>query len=220
MSSGDSGRGAKVRCPNCDANVPLGAEFCKVCGTPTDPGMRARLERTGEPAEADPKHGRRTIFIAGAALLFGIVIGSWTGSPGPSINIDPDWDERPAVVSAQEFQDAYRRDAEAADKRFEGRGMVVTGEFLSVRKDDQGNPDLQIKGSDPTWSLGADLLPNSHGKAWTLKPGETVTVSCERVRRTGEERWLRNCSIEELAAGAIAPQASANEAAASNVADD
>ncbi len=206
-----------MRCTNCDANLPLGAEFCKLCGTPTDPGLRARLEAAQEPAEEDPKRVRRTIFFAGAALLFGIVIGSWTGS-GPSIEIDPtDWAdrERPAVVGAQEFFQAYRDDADGADRRFDNRWVVMTGEFVGIRNDDQGNPDLRLKGADPHWSVGADLLPDSYDKSAQLKPGQVVTISCERVRRTGEERWLRNCSIEEIAPTEVkALETSSNQAAA------
>jgi hypothetical protein len=198
-----------VRCTNCDAVLPPGAEFCRECGMPTDPGLRARLEQAQAAEDPDPKRVRRTIFIAGAALLFGIVIGSWTGAPGPSIAIDPtDWtdQERPAVVGAQEFFQAYRDDADGADRRFDDRWVVMTGEFVGIRHDDQGNPDLRLKAADPNWSVGADLLPDSYDKSAQLKSGQTVTVSCERVRRTGEERWLRNCSIEELAPGEIAPR--------------
>jgi hypothetical protein len=184
--------------------------------------MRARLGQTQEPAEADPKRGRRIVLIAVAALLFGYVIGSQTGSGGPSINIDPDWDHRPAVAGAQEFFQAYRSDADDADDRFDERGLVVTGEFVRVARDDQGNPDLRLKTSDPEWPLGVDLLPDSYGRSAELKPGQIVTVSCERVRRTGEERWLRNCTIEELAPSDIVPQETSvdDAAATSNVMGD
>jgi hypothetical protein len=78
----------------------------------------------------------------------------------------------------------------------------VTGEFVSINRDDDGNPDLRLKTADPANPLGADLLPVSYDKSAKLVPGEIVTVSCERVRQTGNEHWLRNCSIEEETPGA------------------
>jgi hypothetical protein len=198
--------------------LPLAAEFCPECGTARSPGLRVRRGEAREALERsdpDPKRVRRTILIAGAALLFGIVIGNQTGGGGgfgPSINIDPtDWNKRPAVTTATEFFDAYQKDEDDADERFKNRGIVVTGAFARINYDDQGNPDLRLGTSGPT-QLGADLLPDSYERSRLLKPGQPVTVSCERVRETGDEHWLRNCSIEDTTLALPAPAAAAEKA--------
>ena len=200
-----------MRCTECGTTMPLAAEFCPECGTARSPALRARrgeLREALESADPDPKRVRRTIVIAGAALLFGMVIGNQFNGSGAfrlAFPIDPTaWNKRPAVVSASEFIDAYSKNEDAADSRFKNRGIVVTGEFVLVNRDDQGNPDLRLKASGSTL-LGADLLPDSYDKSALLKPGQTVTVSCERVRQTGAEHWLRNCSIEQTTLALPAP---------------
>jgi hypothetical protein len=104
------------------------------------------------------------------------------------------------VVQAEQFFQAYRRNPRAANGEFRHREMVVTGEFVRVAPDANGDPDLRLKTSDPDAPLGIDLIRASHRQAAQLRPGQVVTVSCERVDRTGEEHWLRNCAIQTVRA--------------------
>jgi hypothetical protein len=84
---------------------------------------------------------------------------------------------------------------------------VVTGEFVRVVPDGNGNPDLRLKTSNPAAPLGADLIQVSHEEAAQLRPGQTVTVSCQRMAGNQRERWLQNCSIESVAEAHPAPSA-------------
>ena len=70
-----------MRCPECAADVPPLREFCPKCGTPTDPGLRERLQRrpsTRPPEEL--KRNRKTVLIGAAALLLALGVAgkfSW-----------------------------------------------------------------------------------------------------------------------------------------------
>jgi hypothetical protein len=191
--------------------APERAEFCPQCKAAMS--RRLREARPIEPADDDLKAKRRNIFIVGAAFVFGLVIGGQAfPSFGPDIEIDPsDWQQRPAFVGAQELFDAYRDDEEEADEKFRNRGVVVSGEFVRIVHDGQGNPDLRLKTSDPENPLGVDLVQASFDESAELRPGQAVTVSCENVAQTGDEHWLQNCSIEE---GPVAPAVPAPPTAA------
>lgn len=200
---------AKVRCPECAAEVSALREFCPHCGTSLHRDARDVRGPSTERSEEELKRNRKTVLIAGAALLLALGVmgkGSWFMT---RIDLGGDESRRaPAVVQAEQFFQAYRQDPHKADKLYRHREMVVTGEFLRIAPDGSGDPDLRLKTSDPEAPLGVDLIRASQGQATELKPGQIITVSCERVGRTGEERWLRNCAIQtvrDTAAPAAAP---------------
>jgi hypothetical protein len=196
-----------VQCRECAAELPAFREFCPHCGTPTKRGLRGH--RPGGPferTEDELKRNRRKVLIIGAALLLTTgIVGkiSWFGA-----SIDHDPPERPrgaAVVQAQQLFQAYRDDADAADALYGGREMIVTGEFVRIAPDGHGDPDLRLRTSDPEAPLSVDLIRAAHDQATQLRPGQTVTVSCAHVDRTGEERWLRNCAIQPVKEGGESP---------------
>lgn len=193
-----------MHCPECAAVVSPLREFCPHCGTSLHRDPREDL--ASAPAgrsEEELKRNRRRVLVVGAGLLLAFgAIGkiSWLG---PAIHLGSRHQPRgPAVVDAEEFFQSYRRNAHAANKEFRHREMLVTGEFVRIAPDGNGDPDLRLKTSDPATPLGIDLIRASHQQATQLRAGQTVTVSCEGVGRTGEERWLRNCAIQTVRDGA------------------
>lgn len=187
-----------MRCPSCEAMVPVGAEFCPQCKAPTNPRLRERL--AGQQLEEDPKRRRRTYFLIGAAFVFGLVIGGQSSWFGPDFDFDsPVPRSRPAVAEARQLFDAYRDDEHEADERFGNRPLVVTGEFLQIVHDGRGHPDLRLKTSDGENPLGADIIGESFDASAELRPGQTVTLSCERITGGGDDRWLQGCAIEQAA---------------------
>jgi len=198
-----------VHCPECDAIVSPEREFCPACGTPIRLGRRGRGpggRRPTERSDEELKSNRKRVLIIGAAILFtlGIVSrGSWFGA-----TIDHDSADRPrgpAVVEAQQLFQAYRDDPRAANRQYGHREMVVTGEFVRIAPDGNGDPDLRLKTSDPAAPLGIDMIRASHEQATQLRPGQIVTVSCARVDRTGDERWLRSCAIQSVSEARAVP---------------
>lgn len=214
-----------MHCPECHAELADQREFCPHCGTPTRMRRRERRSLPSAPAsgtersertertEPELKQNRRRVFMLGAALL--LAIGFM--SRGDWFHVDFSDDEAarpagPAVVTAQQLYQEYFADADAADDKYRDREMVVTGEFVRVVPDGQGNPDLRLGTSNPNSQWGADLAPVAHAQAAQLRPGQQVTVSCQRMNRTGEERWLQNCAIQNVAGEGTAAEPG-NEAA-------
>ena len=200
-----------MRCPECAGEVSALREFCPHCGAPTH---LSRSERgPGAPvgrSEDELKRNRRIVLIAVAALLAVAALTGRSSWFGMTFDLGSHHRERgPVVIEAQQIYDAYHSDRHAAARRFRGREMVVTGEFVRIVPDGQGNPDLRLKTSDPEAPLGVDLAPISYDQSARLKPGQRVTVSCQRITGSGDDHWLQNCAIQSVAGGPpAAPTAS------------
>ena len=166
-----------------------------------DPDMAARRrgpQRGTPPGRSDEelRSNRKKILIGGGALLLAFAVMGKISLPGPSITIDTD-DERKgaAVLEAQQVYDAFREDEDAAEKRFDDREMVVSGEFLRIVPDGYGSIDLRLKTSNPDGPLGVDLTNLAIDDAKKLKPGQRITVSCQGMGGGGDNPWLRDCAI-------------------------
>ena len=198
-----------MRCSECAADVPPLREFCPKCGTPTDPGLRERLQR--RPATRSPdelKRNRKTVLIGAAALLLALGIGGRLSWPGHIVHIeshDRDRAKGPITVEADQLYQAYPDDADSAARRFGDREMVVSGEFLRLVPDGWGSLDLRLKTSNPERPLGIDVADLALEDAKKLRPGQRVTVSCQHMGSGGDVLWVQNCAIQPTAGGTAAP---------------
>lgn len=204
-----------MRCAECAADVPPLREFCPKCGAPTDPGLRERRHQLGQGQRSagELMSNRKKVLIAAAAVI---------GLGGlANLAFDPDWDsdDRPAVVSqpeargavtitADELYKAYRDDEEGAERRFDEREMVVSGEFLRIVPDGYGSLDLRLKTSNPEAQVGVDLAGLAIEDGKKLRPGQQVTVSCQSMGDGGDELWVRDCAIQPDADAEAPPAAS------------
>lgn len=202
-------------CKDCGAEVPVLREFCPNCGAPTDPGLRERQSLLGpgrrKPEDGAPRPRGKGLWIAAAVLGLGIA-----GNSLSILDSGADADDNPAVIAggqrgaitiaADELFDAYRLDPEEAADRFREREMVVSGEFVRIVPDGYGSLDLRLKTSIPGAELGVDLADLAVEDGRSLRPGQQITVSCQRMGDGGEELWVQDCAIQPTAEAAPAPQ--------------
>ncbi|HYC94827.1 MAG TPA: hypothetical protein VEB39_03920 [Sphingomicrobium sp.] len=198
-----------MRCPECAADVPPLREFCAKCGTATDPDLRESLLRArgGRPVE-EQKRNRTTFLVGAAAILLALGVAGNLSWPGLPISIDFDDRDRPGgpvTIEAEQLYQAYRDDPDAAAKRFDGREMEVSGEFLRIVPDGWGSLDLRLKTSNPEEPLGIDVTQLAIEEAKQLRPGQRVTVSCQQMGSGGEELWVQDCAIQPTGEGSAAP---------------
>ena len=188
-----------MRCPGCSADVSALREFCPICGTALDEGIRGSLRRGREASPGEGGNGlRKVALIGGGALLLALGAAQLTGS-GPWISSE--FDERtqgggPVTIEADELHGAYQDDSRAAAERFAGREMVVTGEFTRIVPDGYGSLDLRLRTSNPDAELGVDVAQLAIEDAKQLRPGQRVTVSCQGMGEGGDELWVRDCAIQ------------------------
>jgi len=180
-----------------------------------NPGIRGSLlrGRDGRPAD-DGKRIRKAVLIGGGAVLLALGVAgqfAWPWS-GPGQDIESDARARPrgpVTIEADQLHRAYRDDPEAAADRFDGREMVVSGEFLRIVPDGYGSLDLRLRTSDPEEPLGVDVAQLAIEDAKQLVPGQRVTVSCQQMGSGGDELWVQDCAIQLGGEGAApAPETS------------
>ena len=187
-----------MRCSECGAEMSPLREFCPDCGTPTDPGLRRREPRApGGRSPEELKRNRKTVLIACAAIAGVLAVAGRLSWPIPPIHIDMhDPPKGPVVTNAEELVQAYAEDPAAAAKRFDGREITVSGEFLRIVPDGYGSIDLRLKTPNPDAPLGVDVTNAAVDDAERLRPGQTVTVSCRNVANSDDRRWLQDCAIQ------------------------
>lgn len=169
-----------------------------------DPGLRAARARGPRPDE-ELKGNRTRVLVVGAGILVVLGVMGRLNWPSVPIHIGGHHHQQargPVTIGAEQLYQAYRDDPDSAGKRFDGREMVVSGAFVRTVPDGYGSIDMRLKTANPEAPLGVDLDGVSVSQATQLKPGQQVTVSCHRVARTGDERWLQDCVIQPPGEGA------------------
>ena len=188
-----------MRCSECAADVDPLREFCPHCGTATHSSLsQSRLQRSGERSPAELQRNRKTVLViaGGIAALLVVMKGVPFVGHGIHIDIDDDRHKGAVVTTATDFARAYAQDPAAAEKKFGGREISVSGEFLRIVPDGYGSIDMRLKTAQPGFPLGADLVDASVEDARHLTPGQQVTVSCRNVAGAGNDRWLQECAIQ------------------------
>jgi len=202
-----------VQCPRCAADISPLRDFCPRCGASTDSAFD-RLDRPRERSPEELSRNRKTVLaIGGAVLLLAVGMGNFrhvgrhvSVFPG-GFHIDTGHESKePVTIGAAQLFEAYHTDSHAADRQYGGREMVVTGEFVRTVPDGYGSIDMRLKTNHPEFLLGIDLDSHSVDAATKLEPGQTVTVSCQRVAGMGDDPWLQDCVLQPTApAQAAAP---------------
>jgi hypothetical protein len=175
-----------------------------------DPGIRGRLLRgRGGRSDDGRKGGGKAVLIGGAAAVL-LALGvagqfDWSGPPNPAESGDRDWPAGPVTIEADELHRAYRDDPGEAERRFGGREMVVSGEFLRIVPDGYGSLDLRLRTSDPEDQLGIDVADLAIEDAKQLRPGQRVTVSCQQMGSGADEIWVQDCAIQQGGDAALPP---------------
>lgn len=187
-----------MRCPGCSADVSALREFCPVCGTAMDPGVRGSLQGARDERPVKSGKGMGKVAVIGAALLaLGVasqVDWPWSDQGESS---GQEWAPGPVTIEAEELHQAYADDPDAADERFGGREMVVSGEFMRIVPDGYGSLDLRLRTSNPDEQLGIDVADLAIEDAKQLRPGQRVTVSCQGMGQGADELWVRDCAIQQ-----------------------
>jgi len=205
---------ATVRCPDCASEISPLRDVCPHCGASTD-RVFDQLDHSGERSPEQLSRNRTTVLaVAGGILLLTAAMGSFhpfgrhlSVFPG-GFHIDTRSEPREAAtIGAPELFEAYHSDSGAANRRFGGRQMVVTGEFIRTVPDGYGSIDMRLKTNHPELPLGIDLDSHSVDEATRLEPGRMVTVSCQRVAGTGDDPWLQDCVIQPAAPLEASPPA-------------
>ncbi len=172
-----------MQCQGCRAEVSWRREFCPNCGTAMDSSIRESLLRgRDERPNHDRKSLRKAAVIGGGAILLALGVAGQISWPWSDSSVEMETEARaqprgPVMIEADELHKAYRDNPDEAAELYEGREMVVSGEFLRIVPDGYGSLDLRLKTSDANVQLGIDVAQIAIEDAKQLLPGQWVTVS-------------------------------------------
>jgi len=96
-------------------------------------------------------------------------------------------------VSALQLYKAYDDNEVAADQRYKGKALAVTGTVLSIDKDAFDNIVVQLRGDNDFMGVHAGLDDEHEALAASLKKGTKVKWKCDGGGRILTSPVLRNC---------------------------
>ncbi len=105
---------------------------------------------------------------------------------GPATDATPSARDTPTQIGAAALVRAYAQDADEADLRFIGHSLLISGDV--VRIDPSGHHLVLTTGSS-TERLPATVESSPH----PVSPQDLVTLSCDRIDRTGARPRVSRC---------------------------
>lgn len=146
------------------------------------------------------RHVRSVAIVALFAALAG---GSLDKSSSASSKRESDdskpaeADDTPAIdVAAGELFDAYHENEVAADDRFKGKKLRVTGTIASIDKDFLDNVVVRLQTANQFQSVMATVREAEKSTAAKLKKGQKATVTCKGRGMVVGSPSLDDCTFE------------------------
>jgi hypothetical protein len=141
--------------------------------------------------------------LLGTVCLILLVVGCGKGTPSANPEKGP---------TAEELSEEFKRDAQAADKKYQGKTVTLSGEIVeNMPKDATGKPHVIIilkglqKDDNPANdgpSINCAIAESSAGKAAALVSGQSIKVT-GKYKKVGKEEpaalaeiFLEECQIE------------------------
>lgn len=186
---------SEVKCPRCAESVKADAKVCKHCGH----------EFTTDELAANKKHGSRAkqgaIGCLATILIFAIgaaIFGGSSGSDNQSAAVDNAAAEPaapPMPVTARELAAAYEANEVAAQKKYGGQRLAVTGIVDGVDLDLLDNPVLKLVGVNEFSPVQASFTKDYSDKLGELSKGQKVTITCDKLSEVIGTPMLHDCTI-------------------------
>lgn len=186
---------SEVKCPRCAEMVKADAKVCKHCGH----------EFTAEQLAANKREASKlkqgaigclaiiVLLVIGAAIFGG---SSGTGNQsGPADNVAAAPPAPALKVTARELAGAYEANEVAAQKRYGGQRLEVTGVVDGVDLDMLDNPVLKLVGVNEFLPAQASFTKDYSDKLGELSKGQKVTITCEKLSEIISAPMLDDCTI-------------------------
>lgn len=105
--------------------------------------------------------------------------------------------DNPIITTPAELEQAYEANTVAADARFKGQYLIVSGNVVSIETDFQNQPYLTLQGVNLFMHTQAHLTAASLPTAAALRRGAFVTLRCMGAGDILHTPMLRDCSFED-----------------------
>jgi hypothetical protein len=172
-------------CGACGAAVPDGAQFCPACGASAD-GSKAAA---GAASRGDQVKG--CVGLAAVVLVIVLALAMCGQDDKPAADAP-----RPTLrVTAEELLQGYEANEAAAQQRFAGKRLLVSGTVSSIDLDFSDDPVVRLATSNEFEQVAANLADDAKAPAATLRKGQEVTLACESVSEVLGTPILSGCRL-------------------------
>lgn len=100
------------------------------------------------------------------------------------------------TVSAFELATAYDSNEAAADAKYKGKKLAVSGIVDSITKDVTDDTVIGLQGTNQFLSVHAEIDPSQEQKAITLTKGNSITLTCTGAGEIISAPRLEDCIID------------------------
>jgi hypothetical protein len=97
------------------------------------------------------------------------------------------------AVTARQLHAAYRADAIAAQRRFGGGPLAVTGRVARIGADVLEQPVVMLETGEPAMDVQAAIAEADAAAALVLSPGGEVTLLCNEISALAGVAMLDGC---------------------------
>lgn len=97
------------------------------------------------------------------------------------------------TVDARKLSQDYEANEVAADQKYKGSRILVSGAVRRISKNFMGDPYVTLTGNDLLQDVEAGFADKSENTLATLKKGQSVNFVCEVSERVVTEVMLKNC---------------------------
>lgn len=104
----------------------------------------------------------------------------------------------PLEITSDEILKAYKTNEIAANKRFKGQTLLVTGKIESIEADFSDDPVIVFKTADQYEFLKprASLTKEEQDKAADLSKGQNIKLLCSKINEVAGMPTISECLIQ------------------------
>ena len=194
-ASAPSSADLEKNCPECAEPVKAAARVCRYCGYAFDKGA------SSTPINVQP---------AGAAVMIAVLLIGALGSAALIAGDDPDLTQLafasdaartdvqaadPIEVSARELFAAYDANEQAAQTRYGGQAIRVSGVVAAIELDMNDEPMVSLEGDDYFGQVTMHFSTAHADRTAALSKGETVSAVCLSITEILGSPQLSRCEF-------------------------
>ena len=137
---------------------------------------------------------QRGCLFWGVVIVLGLVALGQCAPDGPDKAPAADAPAAPAIsATAEEIFAAYDANEVAAQQRFGGGPLEVTGRIEAITLDLTDDPVVRLAGGNAFEYVSASLDESAKAAAGTLRKGQKITLRCSSVSEVIGTPMLRDC---------------------------
>ena len=123
------------------------------------------------------------------SLFFAVTVGGCRDAP--TVNAK----HEVLAITPKEIWDRFHENEIAAEERYAGKLLVVSGTVTGTELEAAGRPIVLLAASDRSFPVRAELTPEAGVKVDSLRSGERRIFKCTGITALAQSPMLLNCTF-------------------------